>query len=64
MSITIGLEAVSLPKQTASLLLCFFIIFFSFDKTPKVKKELSVLDKISSYFDPNAGKGTGPGNAA
>ncbi len=50
-----------------TLLLCFFIIFFSFDKTPKVKKELSVLDKISSYFDPNANKGTtgvgyGPGN--
>lgn len=45
-----------------TLLLCFFIIFFSFDKSKKQKEQsLSVLDKISSHFNPNAGKGEGLG---
>lgn len=44
-----------------TLLLCFFIIFFSFDRTPKVKQELSILDKITSHFNPNLGKGSGHG---
>lgn len=47
-----------------TLLLCFFIIFFSFDKTPKIKEELSILDKITSHFNPNMGKGPGPGGSA
>lgn len=46
-----------------TLLLCFFIIFFSFDKTPKIKEELSILDKITSHFNPNMGKGPGPGGS-
>jgi flagellar motor protein MotB len=35
-----------------TLLLCFFIIFFSFDRTaPETKKEYSTLEQISSYFN-------------